>query len=215
MPRTWTLNPKVDLPTSPIAKSDVRISGHNVEVYSDFDNAFTLNNLAPTEQMWSSRGWHSHKVFRNSQTSWQQHPWSSTSICMRVEACDCEIMKVYSAILCHTETSGNQISNSFIGLMMRIGGQIIMDFLSHYHGLGSWVNEIIGHQTFIKILSKQSRISWLQKQQKRFHKNLVKVHIFQPSFTYSGHTWSSVHKLIIFFSMGGQIFTRNPVTWYT
>ena len=101
---------------------------------------------------------------------------------MRVEACDCEIMKVYSAILCHTETSGNQISNSFIGLMMRIGGQIIMDFLSHYHGLGSWVNEIIGHQTFIKILSKQSRISWLEKQQKRFHKNLVKIHIYSNFF---------------------------------
>ena len=132
MPRTWTLNPKVDLPTSPIAKSDVRISGHNVEVYSDFDSAFTLNNLAPTEQMWSSRGRHSHKEFRNSQTSWQQHPWSSTSICMRVEACDCELMKVYSAILLHEETNRNQISNSFLGLMMRIGGQTIMEFLSHW-----------------------------------------------------------------------------------
>ena len=51
MPRTWTLNPKVDLPTLPIAKSAVRISGLNVEAHSDFDSAFTLNNLTPTEQM--------------------------------------------------------------------------------------------------------------------------------------------------------------------
>ena len=51
MPMKWTLNPKVDLPTSPIANSAVRISEHNVEAHSDFDSAFTLNNLAPTEQM--------------------------------------------------------------------------------------------------------------------------------------------------------------------
>ena len=47
----WTLNPKVDLPTSPIANSAVRISEHNVEAHSDFDSALTFNNPAPTGQM--------------------------------------------------------------------------------------------------------------------------------------------------------------------
>ena len=69
----WTL--KVDLPSSPIAKSVVRISEHNVKAHSDFDSALTFNNLAPTGQMWSSRGRHSHKDFRSSHTSWWSKDW--------------------------------------------------------------------------------------------------------------------------------------------
>ena len=62
------------------------------------------------------------------------------------------MMEVCSAILCHKETSGDQMSSSLIGLMMGIGGQMIMEFsFTLKNGLGSLVKEIMDHQTLNKV----------------------------------------------------------------
>ena len=51
------------------------------------------------------------------------------------------MVEICSAILCRKETSGDQISNSLIGLMMRIWGQMIMEFsFTLKNGLGSLVD---------------------------------------------------------------------------
>ena len=59
------------------------------------------------------------------------------------------MMEVCSAILCHKETSGDQISSSLIGIMMGIGGQMIIEFsFTLKNGLGSLVDGTHGPSDF-------------------------------------------------------------------
>ena len=63
-------------------------------------------------------------------------------------------------------------------------------------------------------------MGWLEKQQKRFHRNLVRVQrysnfplsyfLLQNQFT---HGIAVFTELKTFFSMGGEVFTSNPVTY--
>ena len=62
------------------------------------------------------------------------------------------MMEVCSAILCHKETSGDQISSSLIGIMMGIGGQMIMESsFTLKNGLGSLVDGNHGPSDFKQV----------------------------------------------------------------
>ena len=63
-------------------------------------------------------------------------------------------------------------------------------------------------------------MGWLEKQQKKFHRNLVRVQRYSnfPLYHFllqnqGTHEIAVFSELKTFFSMGGEVFTSNPVTY--